>query len=236
MAFAKNISVVIDKMKQLNTPYYSVCELDGKTLLSENDDEISVEAAMDELDQILHNIEGSVKVILRPTSKKSRAAGGALNGSHIYSLRLGEEKQNKSINGMDNTIMGLMQQNYESKLDAIKKDYEFREEMRELKESLKSDNSTSSLNEIIEHLKPFLPMILNKLGMIGPVPSIAGQEDDIIEETIDAATVTKLNESVAELMQIDENFVDTIQILAKFAKQAPEQYKSFIPILKSQIK
>jgi predicted nucleotidyltransferase len=77
---------------------------------------------------------------------------------------------------MDNTIMGLMQQNFESKLDAIKKDYEFREEMRSLKEDLKkNDNSTTSLTEILEHLKPFLPMIMSKLGMIAS-PSIAGNE------------------------------------------------------------
>ena len=236
MAFAKSISVVLDKMKQLNTPYYSVFEPDGKTILSENDNDISPDEARDELDEILHNLEGSVKVVLRLTSKKSRPAGGALGGSHIYSLRLSEDKR-QSVGGMDNTIMGLMQQNFESKLDAIKKDYEFREEMRSLKEDLKkNDNSTTSLTEILEHLKPFLPMIMSKLGMIPASPSIAGNEAEIIESEIDPVTITKLNEAIAQLMSIDENFVETIEILAKFAKSAPEQYKSFIPILKSQVK
>ena len=41
MAFAKNIDVIINKMLQLQTPFYSVTEMDGKAILDENENKIS---------------------------------------------------------------------------------------------------------------------------------------------------------------------------------------------------
>jgi hypothetical protein len=233
MAFAKGIDVIISKMKQLNTPYYGVYEMDGKTLLSENDgDDINSTEAAEELETFLNSIEGSVKVILRINSKKSKSQGGATNGSHIFSIRLGDEKQ-KGVNGMDQTIMGLLQSNFDAKIAAMKSEYEHQEQLRKIKES--NDDSQSTISEILEHLKPFIPHIMQKLGMM-PTLSVSGATDDVIEQKIDQNTISRLNIAIADLIKIDPSFVDTLETLAKFAKQSPDQYKSFIPILMSQVK
>lgn len=232
MAFAKGIDVIISKMKQLDTPYYGVYNMDGKTMLSENDDDIDSAKAAEDLEMFLNSIEGSVKVILRINSKKSKSQGGATNGSCTFDIRLGDEKH-KGVNGMDNTIMGLLQSNFDAKLEALKNEYAHQDELRKLKES--QEDSQSTISEILEHLKPFIPHIMQKLGMM-PTLSVAGATDDVIEQKIDQNTISRLNIAIADLIKIDPSFVDTLETLAKFAKQSPDQYKSFIPILMSQVK
>ena len=236
MAFAKNIDVIINKMLQLQTPFYSVTEMDGKAILDENENKISVETASDNLTTFLHSIEGSVKVTLRMKSKKDRSEGGSAKDNHTFAIRLGETSS-RGVAGVDQTILGLVQSNFNSQVQAIKQDYENREALRLLKEDLEEKNSTS-LSDILEHIKPFIPAILNKIGMLpGAAPAIAGTESEVIPETkVDDTQIARLNVAVSTLLSIDPNFVETLEILAKFASQGPEQYKSFIPILKSQVK
>ena len=84
-------------------------------------------------------------------------------------------------------------------------------------------------------LKPFLPLIANKLNMqpiIQAAPGIAGNvEDKIQEEKINPEEVKRIQIAVASLLQSDQNFVSNIEKLAEFCKRFPADYVSIIPML-----
>jgi len=252
--YIKSISDVLKKMEFLGSPYFKITESDGKGLLGENDEDIPVPEAMVLLEDSLRQLEGTVRVVLTEEFKQKSDGQrtGSGKASHSFLLRLGNET--KSVNGsdpspMNNTIMGLMQQNYSLQLDAIKKEFETNAKLEELKRSLKNDAAPDSgLTVLLDTLRPYIPAIMQKLSM-APTPgytslAVAGvndQEIDTIQKNDNMNSITpdleiRLNNALAQLIKVDKNTVETIESLATFATQQPEQYLAFIPILKSQIK
>lgn len=237
MAYAKDINVILDKMKELNIVCYSITEPDGKTLLSENDNAEQTPAeSLDQVQAFCDSIEGTVKITLRRVSKKERVNGGPAKDNHVYTFRCGGSPS--GIEGMSNNPMfTLLREMNALQIEMLKKDMKHEKEMEDFKREIKEDDTAGKIKEYIGMLSPYIPGILSKIPNAIPIPGIAGNEhEEVVVEKINADQIKRLNTAVASLIKIDPDFVSTIEALAQFGHQSPEQYKSFIPMLKSQIK
>jgi hypothetical protein len=239
MAYLKDRLALIEKMKQLNTVCYSVYEPDGKTRIDENDNpELDPEQARDQMNLFLDSVEGTIKVVLRGRSKKDRASGGNVQDNYTYNLRIGNnDKPDNTVSGLNNPIIGYIEQIYATQLEMMKKDLLHAKEIDDLKKESEQDNSFKIVKEILSELKPYLPLIAQQMspGFIAPAPGIAGNENDVVEEKINPEQVKRLQIALSRLLKIDQNFVVNLEKLADFAERFPGDYNTIIPMLEFKL-
>lgn len=227
MAYAKSPDVIISKFKVEGFKFFSIVDADGKTLLDEqNDEELTHEEATDQLQAALDSYEGTVKVILRPINKKTRANGGIAQANYVYTIRLG------SVKGIGNTSdsSSLMRELYDQKMQLMELNFKHREEMRELQE--KQSNLTDKiLEQVLPHIGSILPLLSKTpIPMVTPTPGIAGHDDAPVtaEQVKPNETIQRLNAAVKRLYAVDKELATHLEQLADFAEKKPDKFKSII--------
>lgn len=228
MAYAKSPDVIISKFKAEGFKFFSIVDADGKTVLDEqNDEELTHEEATDQLQAALDSYEGTVKVILRPINKKTRANGGIAQANYVYTIRLGS-----AAKGIGNTSdsSSLMRELYDQKLQLMELNFKHREEMRELQE--KQSNLTDKiLEQVLPHIGSILPLLSkNPIPMLTPTPGIAGHDDAPVtaEQVKPNETIQRLNAAVKRLYAVDKELATHLEQLADFAEKKPDKFKSVI--------
>lgn len=228
MAYAKSPDVIISKFKAEGFKFFSIVDADGKTVLDEqNDEELTHEEATDQLQAALDSYEGTVKVILRPINKKTRANGGIAQANYVYTIRLGS-----SAKGIGNTSdsSSLMRELYDQKLQLMELNFKHREEMRELQE--KQSNLTDKiLEQVLPHIGSILPLLSKTpIPMLTPTPGIAGHDDAPVttEQVKPNETIQRLNAAVKRLYAVDKELATHLEQLADFAEKKPDKFKSVI--------
>lgn len=238
MAYVKDISTILDKMKEMDIRCYTISEPDGK-LLDENDNqELSAVEAREKFEMMMDSLIGTVKVTLRTNSKKARANGQGLKDNHYYLIRLRGENES-GVNGMGNSntsIYGLMEKNFNTQIEMIKKETQWKQDLEDLKKSIKEDNGGYEVvKDILKELKPYLPMIAAKFNQAPITPGIAGNANDVIEDIpknkYTAEEMQRMETAVSKLMKLDANFVSNIEKLAEFCERFNDDYVSIIPML-----
>ena len=247
MAFVKSADIIVKKMDDLESSLYAVQDQSGK-LLSENDDEtMPICDAQKDLIEMLDSLEGIVTVVLRVNPKTKVGKGGSVRGNHYYSIKLATESaKTENINGvanqpvMNNSIYGLMEKNFNTQIEMMKNENAFNKQIEDLKKAIKEDKENSGLQivkEIVNELKPFLPMIMQQLNTAPIMPGIAGNVKDKIkeDEIISPEDIQRIQIAIAKLLKTDSNFVKNIEMLAEFSERFPADYVSIIPMLEFKL-
>jgi hypothetical protein len=102
----------------------------------------------------------------------------------------------------------------------------------ELKKQLSETSKDDPIPRLIGTLEPYLPMIMGAFLPKGaaPIAAVAGNKKEAKEPSADEEE--KAIKALQDLQSVDENLSDTLTALAEFAKRNPEQYKTYIPLLK----
>lgn len=229
MAYAKDITVITDAMKKAEVVFWCVYEPDGKTIISEQEDDISPSESQALMHGTLDSLEGTVKVVLSNMSKaQKRSQGGSKNMTYL--IRLGQSQASQNNAGLSG-LLDLHTRLMNEQIAGIKKDLDHEREIEKLQRKLKDKDKP----DMVEQYLPLLVPVLSKfVGMDIPVvsaPGISGHEPGKISQE----DIMRINKAVATLCRIDPAFVDTIETLAEFAMKKPKKYLSYIPLLKSQI-
>jgi len=236
-----NKDYIAELMQSENLYLFTLHGVDGKSILCEQDDEgFKVGEAIQKLDHCLESLEPNqvVYLTLRRTTKKDKSLGGAVRGNYQFKIRTGAAKP---INGhtpqIDNSlvnaeILRLMQEKKELEL-----------KMADLKAEQKHAELTRQIEEIKNGsvLEKYAPQILALMQNMfaknqGATVGVAGLEDTETQTNTEATPKQRITIAINKLMHIDKDFVNTIELLAKFAEQNPQSYLGFLPMLRGQVK
>lgn len=233
MAYAKDPEVILAQAKAKDITFWTVFDADGRSVLDEqNNDEMSLDDSHTKLAMLLNSIEGTVKVVLRETSKKTRAAGGDPKGTYTYSIRLGGNSI-AGFSGAGANVISLLRELNQKEIEKITASYENEKQIRELKEKMESGGGAAE--KLLERYAPLLEPLLGKLlasivPAARPAASVAGLEEPAAV-THDQEILKSINDSIGRLMSVDPDFPKHLALLADFAQKDPAKYKMFIPML-----
>ncbi len=229
MPFVK-LDYVYKLMEQRELPYFKVT--DGKVLIGKNQEESEPAKAVELLQELLEMVEDSiVTVSLGDKTDKERGKGGSNWDNYCFKVRL-KTTQSEAV-GINGTILSMMKENADllRKLELQQKENEMKELRKEIQD-IKDEKGKPDM------LEKYLPLLA---GHFAGKPGIAGADDgEVDEEKIqrqrdEANRMKKIKLAVFRLAKVDANLPDTLTMLATFAEKQPEKYKTFIPILKSQL-
>lgn len=237
MNFVKK-DYIAELMQSENLFLFTLCGVDGKSILCEQDDEsYKVGESIQKLDHCLESLEPGqvVYLTLRRHTKKDKSQGGAIKGNYQFKIRTGTDK---AISGhtpqidtslVNSEILRLMQEKKELEL-----------KMAELKAEQKHAELERKIEEIKNEsvLEKYAPQIIGTLQAMftkqaGAPVAVAGLEDT---ETETATPKQRITAAINRLIKIDKDFVNTIEVLAAYAEQQPQSYLGFLPMLKAQVK
>lgn len=225
MAATVKKEYILKVMEEQNLPYYAVT--DGKDMIGLNDDEPNIDAAVRSLEMLLDNVEdGFVVVKLSNVSKKDKGAKGGRNYWN-FEFKLNLKKQNEAgigAAGINSTILQLMEAN-----NTLLRKIEQQANEQKIKELERAIGEAKEEGTGIEKWIPVLTAAMSgqKVGLAGTgAPAMEPPQVD---------RIVKIRAAIARLGKVDRNIDDTLTLLADFAEEKPEQYLSFIPIIKSQL-
>lgn len=234
-----NKDYIAELMQGENLYLFTLCGVDGKSILCEQDDEATkVGEAIQKLDHCLESLEPNqvVYLTLRRTSKKDKGLGGSTRGNYQFKIRTGTAK---AISGhtpqidtslVNSEILRLMQEKKELEL-----------KMAELKAEQKHAELERKIEEIKNEsvLDKYAPQIMGVLQSMfakqtsAPV-AVAGLEQE--ETQTETTPKQRITAAINRLLKVDKNLVETLELLATFAEQQPQSYLGFLPMLKAQVK
>jgi len=211
--------------KQL--PYWTVS--DGRSVIAFNDDEDSLSKSEELLQEVLDNVLDAyviVKISERP--RKDLSKGGNTRSNFLeYKIQLKAASQPgvRGISGNSNNVDELHQE--------IKK---LRDELHKKELEVIKDNFQRQIDELKEKKNdPMTEMGMQVLsGLLIPkkTVAVAGAEDEAVKtDFVEKQKRIKL--ALVKLSKVDPDLDQTMTLLAEFAVNNPDQYKSFIPMLKS---
>lgn len=225
MAATVKKEYILKVMEEQRLPYYAVT--DGKDLIGMNDDEPNIDAAVRSLETLLDNVEdGFVVVKLSDASRKDKGAKGGRN-YYNFEFKLNLKKPTEAgigSAGINSTILQLMEQN-----NNLLRKIEQQQNEQKIKELERAIGEAKEDSGGIEKWIPLLQSVMS-----GTKVGIAGTEAAPIENA-QVDKIEKIRAAITRLGRIDKNLPETLTLLAQFAEQKPEQYLSFIPIIKGQL-
>lgn len=239
MAITKK-DFVIAQMERLKLPFYTIKE--GTSLIDEQQEDIEVEEAIEQLHGTLEAIgSGVVEIKLSNRSKASKRAGGDLT-TYVYKVKLGNETATTSINGSSASLESF----YEERMRLEKKIIEL--ENNQKFEALKREIEAVKNNEksVFDH-----PMVQNVIaGLMGayggakvaenntvPIaqkPLINGTETETKKLTKEDQKL--IGQAISRINAIDPDMVSNFLSLATLAESNPTMYFNAVSMMKSFIK
>lgn len=227
MAYLKDKELIFQKMAVNKLPYYRVLDSDGKTILDAQDDEdCTVDEAVHRLRDTLEQLTGLITVVLSAKTTKQKGAGGNTQGDLRFSIKLTDENA-KGVSGMadmrEDVLRAAIAREYEAKMDALRKEFEHKEEMRKLQDQINELKNGDSLEK-------YMPMIAGLLGNQG-APIAGFPEQPHITGPADYKE--RLVSAINRIQKVDNQFIDNLERLADLAEKSPMVYKIAIDKLKS---
>jgi hypothetical protein len=241
MAYIKDKDFIFTKMHSNRLSYYKVLDSDGKTILDQqDDDEVSVDEAVNLLRDTLENISGLITIVLSEKSTRAKAAGGKI-GDIRYTIKITDDT--KGINGHEevrnDTLRHAIAAQYEAKMETLVEKH--KNEIALMKIQADHDRKFNELNEKIKELKegdmtekvmPYLAGIFGNMvpgagaaiNGIPQEPHLNGPGDDF---------KLRLTSAINRIIKVDSNFVDNLEKLADLAESKPFIYKVAIEKLNS---
>lgn len=215
-------------MEDKDLPYFKVT--DGKVLISKNNEESEPSKAVELLAEVIEMIEDSIiSISLSDKTDKERGKGGSNWDNYNFKVKLKQaEGINGTAGGINGTILAMMKENGElmRKIELQAKEHELNELKKEIRE-IKEDKNKPDVWE------KYLPLLSAHFGNKTPI-AVAGADDGAVAEAA-VDRQQKIRAALVRLSKIDENLADNLTLLANLAEKHPDKYKSFIPIIRSQI-
>ena len=227
MAFVK-LSYVYQLMKEKDLPFFKVT--DGKVLLGKNNEESEPLKAVELLEELIENIEDSmITVSLSPRSDKAKSKGGGNWDNYVFKVRL--RQQEDSINGshgvINGTVLSMLKENAEllRRLELQSKEHEIAELKKEFQKLKEGQDKPDAWEK-------YIPVLMQHFS--GKPIAVAGAHDgEVNEPEYDKQTI--IRKALIRLDKVDKDLPETLTMLSLFAEKHPEKYKSFIPIIKTQL-
>jgi hypothetical protein len=248
MAYIRDPELIYNKMQTNGLPFYRVLDSDGKSLLDENDDEnVSVDEAVNRLRDSLENTAGLVTVLLSAKNRAQKGAGGKIAGDFKFTVKLGDTK-GAGINGFTeanrdsmrqtlvdsfNEKLKLIEEKHAAEIKQLKKDHETEKRLEKLEADLKEAKSGGIADQ-------YLPIIAGLLtgqqpNAVAGIPETENTASPHITGT-DEDNKVRMTTALNKLFKADKNFLIHLEMLAKLAESKPLIYKLAIEKLKSEIK
>jgi len=225
-------------MRDHEVKYWKIKDSDNRSVLGEfKDPESTLEQSIDMLENSIIEIQGKwINLELRSKSAKERGAGGDIRTNN-YDLKVlldskgginGPGAQQNSNDGLIKTLMAEIQN---MRVDMLRQQHSFetaslKAELAELKEG------NPMMDQVIAGLaKVFVP------GAQAPGNEIPLQPASPVQQVQHLAGVeegkNRIQSALRTLASIDSNLKETLEALARFAKKNPDQYHSYVQMLKN---
>lgn len=227
MAATVKKEFLIKKIEAEKLTCYEVT--DGRAKIAENQDCDSPTQCIEELEEIFESVEDAIVVVkVSDRSKKLKAKGGPPANHYEYRIRL-KESAASGIGGTNQTLMGMMNQIYDLRLQLEKKELE-KEKTELLKrlEKLEEDKGNPMMEKALTMLGTYLSG--GQKATIG----VAGTDDPHPDED-QVKKQMKVRKALSRLNKIDPDLPDSLTLLADFAEKKPEEYRRFVPMIRSMI-
>lgn len=240
MAYIKDKDFIFTKMHSNKLSYYKVLDSDGKTILDQqDDDEVSVDEAVNLLRDTLENITGLITVVLSEKSTRAKAAGGKI-GDIRYTIKI-TDTDSKGINGHEevrnDTLRSAIAAQYEAKMETLIEKH--KNEIALMKIQADHDRKFNELNEKLKELKEgdmtekVLPYLAGIFGNVVPGAPINGiPQEPHLNGPADENKVRLMN-AINRLIKVDKNFIGNLEKLADLAESSPMTYSIAIQKLNS---
>lgn len=239
MAFIKDISPVIAKMKAERLLFYKVFDTDGKTLIDCNEDPgVGMDTAISSLEAIVGSLEGTIHILISGKSSKEKGEGSP-GKNYKFTLKCGSPNSgaigHTGFNQME-TIMGLMQQNFNTQLQMFTQKFEDQKKYEDLKRAISdqdpNDHYIQFAMKKLDRMFPDPPQNNQR-----PVASINGTGSESDKKPFKKVEMTedeknKLNLAVHVLLEEDPKFIEHLTMLAELAKKDKDIYEMAIAKLK----
>lgn len=228
MAATVTIDYVIDEMREQNLNCWSV--MDGKNLLSEQDDP---RTAMDESIQMLINKIRPIRsstILVRLSGVSRRERKGAESHkvrTYIVDLRDSVDpvgnKAPVAISGPSSAEHKLREELLALRTQIIKAEYQSK--IDELEKRIKAMESEEDEDGISGIAKQLMPLLVNAFSA-QPAAS-AGSSPALAGLPVDGA------ELLAQWQALDPQALDVLQKIVSLAKNRPDMYATYKPIILS---
>jgi len=229
MAQTTNPKYILDRMRAENIRNFRIFDSDKKTVIEdESANNLTVDQAIDRVQQTLNALTGLVWVELCNVARGEKAAGGGAMPNKWIALNLGgvqgigTHNQAPNPGGNFAELMAAMEQRNNDKLEALKKEFEYKNEINDLKRQLAESGGP------LEILKPHIPAIIT--GIFGARPAaIAGHNTPPAAppaaEEHTAETVEFAELQLSRLLAVDPQFLQVLEKLADMAENEPQKYQ-----------
>lgn len=215
-------------MREHELKYWKLRDADGKSVIGEQKSEdVSLDSSINRLEDTLNELSGRYVLLeLRNRSAKERGSGGDLK-SGIFDLRVKLE----GVSGIGSTAANspAMPTQLFDRIASLEK---------QLIEE-RYQNKMERLQDQINELKEGNPMLSQVIGTLSNV--FAGQMRP--NEAAPTAPAlgnpekkpNRIQSAITRLAKVDRDPIGTLEALATFAERNPDQYNSYLTMLKSQL-
>lgn len=238
MAYLTNIDDVIDFVKNNDAPYWTIRDQSGNKIAEQQNEDVELPASIKMLHDVLSRYEdGGAKLCI--THQKIHGNKGAAGAFKVWyhTPRAAAGVTGTETAGANKQVLDLIERIHHVEKSALQREHE--RQLEDLKRELtRKEKQPSVTDRFVESLMSNPAIGSAIAGIIGkfagaPAPiagnaSIQGHVDEL-----PADQQTKIENAINTLLEVDADFANTITILADFAKRKPDQFRGFIPMLKS---
>lgn len=243
MAFVKK-QFVYDLIKSENLKFFDVKDSDDKTLLFSNQDEdkSTIEAYNMLEDFLEEQVEPGtvVYVLLSDISRKAKKNGGNWD-NRKFRVRTGREvgKQNeRSIGYISSNEMGYdVKSLYEKNLQLHLENQKLADKLERREMEIKFQNQIDKLKDE-SPMEKYIPAIMGLFTQGKQAASMAaihGAEEQTAEQQAVSNDKERLQGILKRLREIDKNYIDTLDLITKFAEKDSNKYFQFIPMIQTML-
>jgi len=232
MAYTKDIEWIKLQIRSKHIIAYKIQD-ERKNTLAENE-ELSPDLVISELESIIPNLSGMVLLTLSPKNKTEKQAGGMATRQDLnITLQLGNNNMPVQAIGnipIDNTkIFNEIEQRFNDKLEAQKIEFKHLNEIESLKRELAE---AKEANPTIKMLEPHLPGIIAGIfGGANAPAAIAGMPKSENTQEFSAEDDERAENSVKRLLAVDPDFLNVLERLAAFAENNIQGYNYALGML-----
>lgn len=245
MAYSKSTDWIKEQILARNIVAYKITD-ERKNTIAEND-QLTPDLVVSELDGILPNLTGLIHLQLSPKNKAEKAAGGT-NTKQDITIPIQLSADSKPIGAIHQPqqptvdhakIYEEMENRFNARLQIMEMQNKHALEIADLKRQLAEAQET---NPVIKMLEPQLPQIIS--GLLGnaqprPMAGINEHANEVQPVEVQQVEVSEDEHGAAEnaisrLLTIDPDFINVLQRLAKLAEQNIDMYnmaKGMLPPL-----
>lgn len=236
------LDYVCQQIKEKKAPFWKA--FDGATLINDNESS-NEDKAIHSLRECIANIkQGTIKIVISKKSGKEKNEGGdTRNLNYTYTI-------DSTLAGTgSNSRSEFEQKYYDLKEQILKKDHADQLQTlnakidllaAKLQEKDEDDNDVydddENENSIFGLLKPYVPALMNKLGILdttaaAPIGNINTQGSTDPVDLSDQKL--KASQAATRILRVDNKAGDHLLMLADLAEKKPDTYVMALNYLKS---